>query len=272
MLSTKPQVSVARLSRQRQDAREHRQSGGPADGAPVERGGLLRRGGVGSAEQAPAPERKDATLDGTAQLDRHAPSPARPAHSPSSAISGARHVGAGHRAPAAGTTSATSGTPGTKSLNLVASALEATPGGLYVGGLFTDAGGHPNADRIARWDGSAWSAYRRRPARQRPGVRHRLSGGKVYIGGTFTNAGGNPDADFLAAWNGSAWVPLCARRADPRSLPTSAPCRSSATPSTSAGPSRMVPESCRPTRLVGCDLDAGLAAPRSTRRTSSTAV
>src|SRR5262249_27375624 len=32
------------------------------------------------------------------------------------------------------------------------------PGGLLVGGDFTDAGGDPNADYIARWDGQAWKA------------------------------------------------------------------------------------------------------------------
>ena len=32
------------------------------------------------------------------------------------------------------------------------------PGVLYVGGDFTDAGGDPNADYIARWDGQAWKA------------------------------------------------------------------------------------------------------------------
>ena len=50
------------------------------------------------------------------------------------------------------------GTPGSKSLNLVASALEVTPGALYVGGKFTDAGGIANADRIATWNGSNWNA------------------------------------------------------------------------------------------------------------------
>src|SRR5687768_6124773 len=50
------------------------------------------------------------------------------------------------------------GAPGTDSLDLVASALEATPGALYVGGEFTDAGGVANADRIATWNGSNWSA------------------------------------------------------------------------------------------------------------------
>ncbi len=47
------------------------------------------------------------------------------------------------------------GTPGSDSLDLVASALAATPGALYVGGGFTDAGGNPDADRIAKWNGSS---------------------------------------------------------------------------------------------------------------------
>ena len=50
------------------------------------------------------------------------------------------------------------GAPGTDSLNLVASALAVTPGALYVGGEFTDAGGIPDADRIATWNGSTWNA------------------------------------------------------------------------------------------------------------------
>jgi hypothetical protein len=50
------------------------------------------------------------------------------------------------------------GTPGTKSLNLVASALVVTSGAVYVGGKFTDAGGIANADRIATWNGSNWNA------------------------------------------------------------------------------------------------------------------
>ena len=43
------------------------------------------------------------------------------------------------------------GTAGSRALNLSASALEATPSALYVGGKFTDAGGIANADRIAKW-------------------------------------------------------------------------------------------------------------------------
>src|SRR5687768_246927 len=50
------------------------------------------------------------------------------------------------------------GATGSDSLDLVACALLATPGALYVGGEFTDAGGIPGADRIATWSGSNWSA------------------------------------------------------------------------------------------------------------------
>src|SRR6476661_3405322 len=50
------------------------------------------------------------------------------------------------------------GAPGTASLNLVASALAVSGGVVYVGGEFTNAGGLPDADRIATWNGGSWSA------------------------------------------------------------------------------------------------------------------
>ncbi|MBK9208842.1 MAG: hypothetical protein IPL71_11310 [Anaerolineales bacterium] len=37
-------------------------------------------------------------------------------------------------------------------------AVDSSNGDLYVGGLFTDADGINEADRIAKWNGSAWSA------------------------------------------------------------------------------------------------------------------
>jgi hypothetical protein len=103
------------------------------------------------------------------------------------------------------------GAPGTDSLDLVASTLEVTPGALYVGGAFTDAGGVADADRIAVWNGSSWSAV---SPSAFPGFSGSVdaiavSGGKVYAGGTFTNAGGNANADFLAVWDGSSWQPFC---------------------------------------------------------------
>ncbi|MDT4916915.1 MAG: hypothetical protein QOH89_1615 [Pseudonocardiales bacterium] len=102
------------------------------------------------------------------------------------------------------------GTPATSSLNSVVTALNSdNPGVLYVGGGFTDAGGHPNADRIAKWDGSAWSAIGGTPLSNGQVFAIAYHAGIVYIGGTFINAGGNPHADFLAAWNGTSWVSPC---------------------------------------------------------------
>ena len=103
------------------------------------------------------------------------------------------------------------GTPGTDSLDLVASALAATPGALYVGGEFTDAGGIPDADRIATWNGSTWSAVSSSTSQISNGRVSAIavSGGKVYAGGTFQNAGGDANADFLAVWDGASWEPFC---------------------------------------------------------------
>ena len=77
-----------------------------------------------------------------------------------------------------------------------------TPGGLYVGGAFTDAGGLLHADRIAKWNGSSWSAVNSPTS---PITNGRVSaiavaGDKVYAGGTFTVAG-NEDATNLAFWD-----------------------------------------------------------------------
>ncbi len=104
------------------------------------------------------------------------------------------------------------GTAGSDSLDLVASALTSTPGLLYVGGDFTDAGGIPAADRIATWNGSSWAAVSSSDSQFPPGggvLDIAVSGGKVYAGGSFTNAGGNANADFLAVWDGASWKPFC---------------------------------------------------------------
>jgi trimeric autotransporter adhesin len=86
-----------------------------------------------------------------------------------------------------------------------------TPGALYVGGEFTDAGGLPDADRIAAWNGSSWSAVSSSMS-QIPNGRVSaiaVSAGKVYAGGSFQNAGGRANADFLAVWDGATWEPFC---------------------------------------------------------------
>jgi trimeric autotransporter adhesin len=102
------------------------------------------------------------------------------------------------------------GTPGSDSLNLVANALEVTPGALYVGGKFTDAGGIPDADRIATWNGSNWNAVSSTAEQIDNGEVFAIAvvGGKVYAGGVFTNAG-TSGADNLAVWDGTSWEPFC---------------------------------------------------------------
>ncbi len=77
---------------------------------------------------------------------------------------------------------------------------------LYVGGFFQNAGGAP-ASRMARWDGSTWSALG-------AGVDNGVAtlavyddggGAELYAGGYFNNAGGS-SASRIAKWTGSAWT------------------------------------------------------------------
>ncbi len=83
-------------------------------------------------------------------------------------------------------------------------------GNLYVGGQFSWAGG-TNANRIARWDGSAWHTLG-------SGIGYDPSGddvyalavdtsGTVFAGGTFTVAG-DRGANYIARWSGGAWSTL----------------------------------------------------------------
>lgn len=77
---------------------------------------------------------------------------------------------------------------------------------VYVGGEFTNAGGNPNADNIARWDGSTWNALG--SGLNNSALAIMVSGSDVYVGGNFTDAGGNADADRIARWDGNAWNAL----------------------------------------------------------------
>jgi len=79
---------------------------------------------------------------------------------------------------------------------------------LYAGGSFSFAGG-VQANGVARWRGSAWSALG-------SGVNGLVkaiiafddgSGSSIYVGGDFDSAGGIP-AKNVAKWNGSGWAPL----------------------------------------------------------------
>lgn len=79
---------------------------------------------------------------------------------------------------------------------------------LFVGGLFANAGGHPNADFVARWDGTAWSAL----GNGTGGAVNALAvfddgtGPALYAAGEFWPPQGPGSA--IAKWDGRKWSPL----------------------------------------------------------------
>jgi len=81
---------------------------------------------------------------------------------------------------------------------------------LYVGGAFTSAGNVVDATRIARWNGSAWSALaeglRDEPVNTLTVIGQGGSAG-LYAGGQFTRSG-DLDTRRVARWNGTAWSAL----------------------------------------------------------------
>lgn len=81
-------------------------------------------------------------------------------------------------------------------------------GTAVVGGAFTDAGGNPNADRIARWNGRYWEALGTGISNGTVKCLDAVSPSEVVAGGTFTGAGGNTLADRVAYWDGSGWYEL----------------------------------------------------------------
>ncbi|MBI5364135.1 MAG: hypothetical protein HZA53_13225 [Planctomycetes bacterium] len=86
------------------------------------------------------------------------------------------------------------------------------PGGsgtaLYVGGVFTEAGGI-RANRVVRWTGGSWKSL----GSGLDGEVHALAtfddgtGEALYVGGVFTTAGGVP-ASCVAKWDGANWSAL----------------------------------------------------------------
>jgi len=80
-------------------------------------------------------------------------------------------------------------------------ALSVHQDALYAGGSFSVAGGAP-ANRIARWDGMAWSSL----GDGLDGAVRSIAtyGGQLAAGGVFHNAGGEP-AGRIARWDGNGW-------------------------------------------------------------------
>ncbi len=91
-------------------------------------------------------------------------------------------------------------------------ALAVSGNNLYVGGEFRNVAGIPEADYVARWDGTTWSALGSNGAGNGAldaGVRAiAIHGSNVVVGGFFTDVAGIAGADFVARWTGSSWAPL----------------------------------------------------------------
>ena len=93
---------------------------------------------------------------------------------------------------------------GTGMDNAVSALTFDASGNLYAGGYFTKAGGW-TANRIAKWNGAAWSAM----TTGFNGVVHQLAfnNNNLYAGGEFTLAGG-VSANGIAKWDGNTWSAL----------------------------------------------------------------
>lgn len=79
---------------------------------------------------------------------------------------------------------------------------------IYVGGSFTMAG-NVNANNIAKWDGSAWSALGSGENNGTNGnvLAIAVSGNCIYVGGNFSAAGGS-SVNNIAKWDGNTWAAL----------------------------------------------------------------
>ena len=91
--------------------------------------------------------------------------------------------------------------------NVGENAMDIAPdGSVFVGGMFTTAGGI-TVNHIAKWDWSSWSALGTGVNSNVRAVRVDQNSGIVYIGGVFTTAGGIT-VNYIAKWDGIAWTDL----------------------------------------------------------------
>jgi hypothetical protein len=83
---------------------------------------------------------------------------------------------------------------------------------VYVGGIFTNANNIPEADYIARWDGTNWSALGsngdNNGALNASVSSMVVSGTDIYVAGYFGNAANIAEADYIARWDGTNWSAL----------------------------------------------------------------
>ena len=99
--------------------------------------------------------------------------------------------------------------PGTNGMTDRVFAIAVKGNDVYVGGNFTLLGdGYTSANRIAKWNGSSWSAL---SANGISGVNDHVSsiailGSDIFVGGSFTKLSDETTiANGMAKWNGTAW-------------------------------------------------------------------
>lgn len=86
--------------------------------------------------------------------------------------------------------------------NIVSALTIDDAGNVYAGGDFSTAG-RVNVGRIAKWNGSNWSALG--AGVNQPVLSMSMDGtGNLYVGGSFTTAGGSA-ANYFALWSGTQW-------------------------------------------------------------------
>ena len=86
---------------------------------------------------------------------------------------------------------------------------------VYVGSDSNNIAGIVQADHVARWNGSSWSALGSNAAGTdgylpavAPVDALLAAGGHVYASGNWFNVGGDPTSDFLADFDGTSWKPV----------------------------------------------------------------
>lgn len=88
---------------------------------------------------------------------------------------------------------------------LMVNAVAVMGGDVFIGGTFTAVDG-VSASRVAKWNGSAWSAL----GSGANGTVNAMAvlGSELFIGGTFTSVGGVALTARLAKWDGTGWVAI----------------------------------------------------------------
>jgi hypothetical protein len=105
--------------------------------------------------------------------------------------------------------------PGGGALDTFVRSLTASGTNVYVGTDSLNIAGIPQADHVARWNGTAWSALGASTSGKDGWIPASAtvdaltaSGSRVFVGGTFTNANGNPLADNVAEFDSNGWKTL----------------------------------------------------------------